>query len=191
MAPSEGKTSTTVNIARILAQSNKKVLIVDCDMRKPRQHSLFSIPNSIGLSSYLTGNVKDNIVQDIPGEDIALIAAGPTPPNPAELLDSVKMKKLLIRLSESYDFVLLDSPPIQSVTDSLALSTLVDGTILVVRAEKTTYDMIENGLSKLYSINAHILGIVLNGVNTSTGGKDYYHGYYKYYSKDDQKKTVS
>ncbi|MCF8056750.1 MAG: polysaccharide biosynthesis tyrosine autokinase [Desulfocapsa sp.] len=191
MAPSEGKTSTTVNIARILAQSDKKVLIVDCDMRKPRQHSLFSLPNSIGLSSYLTGNTKDKIVQQVPGEDIALITAGPNPPNPAELLDSARMKKLLIQLSESYDFVLLDSPPIQSVTDSLTLSTLVDGTIIVLRSGKTTYDILSNGLNKLESINAHLLGFVLNGVSETSGGKDYYHGYYKYYSKEERKKTVN
>ncbi len=191
MGPSEGKTSTTVNIARVLSQSNKKVVIVDCDMRKPRQHTLFSIPNSIGLSSYLTGNVKGQIIQQVPGEEISLITAGPTPPNPAELLDSKKMEKLLDRLAESYDFVLLDSPPILSVTDSLFLSTIADGTIVVVRAGKTTYEMIENGMRKLESIHAYVLGVVLNAVNTSKGSKEYYHGYYKYYNKDEKKKNVN
>ena len=191
MAPSEGKTSTTVNIARILAQSSKNVLIVDCDMRKPRQHALFSIPNSIGLSNYLTGTTKDNIVQRILGEEISIITAGPTPPNPAELLDSTRMKRLLDHLTEKDDYGPRDPPQIQSVTDSLALATLVDGTIIVIRAGKTTYDMIENGLKKLSSINANLLGIVLNGVSASTGGKEYYHGYYKYYSKDEKKKAIS
>ena len=188
MAPSEGKTTTTVNIARILSQSDKKVLIIDCDMRRPRQHSLFSIPNSVGLSSYLTGNTKENIVQDIQGETFALITAGPIPPNPAELLDSDKMKALLDNMANIYDFVLLDSPPVQSVTDSLALSTIVDGTVIVVRAGKATYDMIANGLRKFETVNAHLLGFVLNGVGKTTGSEGYYHGYYKYYSKDDKKK---
>ena len=189
MAPSEGKTTTIVNIARILSQSDKKVLIIDCDMRKPRLHSLFSIPNSVGLSSYLTGNTEENITQIIQGEAISLVTAGPVPPNPGELLDSDKMRALLNRMADIYDFVLLDSPPIQSVTDSLALSTLVDGTIIVVRPGKTTYDMLTNGLKKLDAINAHLLGFVLNGVSKKTGGEGYYHGYYynKYYSKDDRK----
>jgi len=189
MSPSEGKTSTTVNIARILSQSDKKVLIIDCDMRKPRQHSLFSIPNSVGLSSYLTGNTKENIVQRIQGESISLVTAGPIPPNPAELLDSVRMKTLLDNMVELYDFVLLDSPPVQSVTDSLTLSSLVDGTVIVVRAGETTYDMIENGLRQLKSVNAHLLGFVLNGVSATTGGEGYYHGYYKYYTKEEQKEV--
>jgi polysaccharide biosynthesis transport protein len=191
MSPSEGKTSTALNIARILAKSNKKVLVVDCDMRKPRQHTLFSIPNSAGLSTYLTGNTDDHIIhKSISGEDISLITSGPIPPNPAELLGSKRMKKLLDHLTNNYDFVLLDSPPLQSVTDSLTLSTIVDGTIIVVRAGQTTYDTIRHGLNKLHSINAQLLGIVLNGVSLSTSGKEYYHGYYKYYSKDKQKKTL-
>ncbi|GBE52039.1 tyrosine-protein kinase YwqD [bacterium BMS3Bbin14] len=185
MAPSEGKTATTVNIARILAQSDKKVLVMDCDLRRPRQHTLFSIPNSVGLSSYLTGNTKENIVQRIQGEAFSLVTAGPVPPNPAELLDSARMKALLDRMADIYDFVLLDSPPLQSVTDSLSLSTIVDGTIIVVRAGETTYDMIENGLRQLKSINAHLLGFILNAVSKNTGAEGYYHGYYKYYSKND------
>lgn len=189
MAPSEGKTATTVNIARILSQSDKKVLVMDCDLRRPRQHTLFSIPNSVGLSSYLTGNTKENIVQRIQGEDFSLITAGPVPPNPAELLDSTRMKALLDRMADIYDFVLLDSPPLQRVTDSLTLSTIVDGTIIVVRAGETTYDMIENGLRQLKAINAHLLGFILNGVSKNTGADGYYHGYYKYYTKDDQKET--
>lgn len=185
MEPSEGKSVTTLNIARILAQSDKKVLIIDCDMRRPRQHTLFSIPNSIGLSSFLTGNTHENIIQSIDNGTLSLITAGPTPPNPVELLDSDKMKTLLERMTDMYDFVLLDSPPIQSVTDSLTLSTLADGTVIVVRAGKTTYDMVANGLRKLKAINAHLLGFVLNGVGKTTGREGYYHGYYKYYSKDD------
>lgn len=185
MAPSEGKSVTTLNIARILQQSGRKVLVIDCDMRRPRQHAIFAIPNSLGLSSFLTGNTQENIVQSIDNGTVSLITAGPTPPNPAELLDSAKMKSLLDRMKEMYDFVLLDSPPIQSVTDSLTLSTFADGTVIVVRAGKTTYDMVANGLRKLKAINAHLLGFVLNGVGKTTGGDSYYHGYYKYYSRDE------
>ena len=93
-------------------------------------------------------------------------------------------------MADVFDFVLLDSPPIQSVSDSLVLSTLVDGTILVVRSGKTTYDMLTSGLSRLRAINAHLLGFVLNGIDRKAGGEGYYHGYYynKYYSKEESTK---
>ncbi len=185
MSPSEGKTITTVNMARILSQSKKKVVVIDCDMRKPRTHKIFSLPNSVGLSSYLTGNTQDNIVNTVPGEEFALITSGPIPPNPSELLDSSKMERLLGVLAEVYDFILLDSPPVQSVTDSLSLSTIVDGTVLVVRAGETTIDMLESGLKKLSGVSANLLGFILNGVTKISGTDDYYHGYHEYYSKED------
>ncbi len=183
MAPREGKTATTANLSRILAQSEKKVLIIDCDMRRPRMHSLFSLPNSYGLSNYLTGDRQQELIHSIPGEQISLIPAGSIPPNPAELLNSNGMRQLLETMLESYDFVLLDSPPIQSVTDSLTLSRLVDGTVLVVRSGKTTYDTLDNGMKKMREVNAHLLGFVLNGFNKSSGSAGYY-GYYDYYTKD-------
>ena len=183
MAPKEGKTATTANLARILAQSDKKVLIIDCDMRRPRMHALFSQSNSYGLSNYLTGDRHQSLVQIIPDEQLSLITAGAIPPNPAELLNSDGMQQLLDQMLDDYDFVLLDSPPIQSVTDSLTLSRLVDGTVLVVRSGKTTYDTLDNGMKKLREVNAHLLGFVLNGFSKSGGDSGYY-GYYDYYSKD-------
>ncbi len=183
MAPKEGKTATTANLARILAQSEKKVLIIDCDMRRPRMHSLFSQPNSYGLSNYLTGDRQQTLVRTIPDEQVSLIPAGSIPPNPAELLNSSAMQQLLDKMLETYDFVLLDSPPVQSVTDSLTLSRIVDGTVLVVRSGKTTYDTLDNGMKKMREVNAHLLGFVLNGFNKSSGDSGYY-GYYDYYSKD-------
>ncbi len=183
MAPKEGKTSTTSNLARTLAQNDKKVLIIDCDMRRPRMHSLFAIPNSYGLSNYLAGSTEKNLLKSIQDEDISLIPAGPIPPNPAELLNSGKMKLLIDEMLKEFDFLLLDSPPVQSVTDSLTLSKLVDGTLLVTRSGKTTFDIVESGLKKMYDIHANILGIVLNGLNKSKGDSGYY-GYYDYYAKE-------
>lgn len=183
MAPKEGKTATTANLARILAQSEKKVLIIDCDMRRPRIHSLFSQPNAYGLSNYLTGDREQSLVRTLPDEQLSLITAGSIPPNPAELLNSKGMEQLLQSVLKAYDFVLLDSPPIQSVTDSLTLSRLVDGTVLVVRSGKTTYDTLDNGMKKMREVNAHLLGFVLNGFKKSSGDSGYY-GYYDYYSKD-------
>jgi polysaccharide biosynthesis transport protein len=185
MGPKEGKTTTTANLARVLCQGNKKVLIVDCDLRKPRIHSLFSMANDIGLSNFLTGNTNENILHKIPGEEIFVISSGPIPPNPAELVSSKKMKVLVDKMLENFDFILLDSPPIQSVTDSLALTRIVDGTIVVVRAGKTTYEMLQSGLKKLTDVQCHLLGFVLNGQSQSSAGS-YYSGYTTYYAKDSE-----
>lgn len=178
MAPKEGKTVTTANLARILAESDKKVLIIDCDMRRPRMHSLFGLSSSHGLSNYLAGDTGQSLVQDIAEENLYLIPSGPIPPNPSELLNTSGMKRLVADMLESFDFILLDSPPVQSVTDSLALSSFADGTILVVRAGRTTYDVLDDGIKKLYEINTHILGFVLNGVNPLDGGSGYYNDDY-------------
>jgi len=184
MSPQEGKTATTANLARILSQNNQKILIIDCDMRRPRIHSLFAVPNSYGLSNYLAGVTEKNLVKSIEGEDISLITSGSIPPNPAELLHSTRMQLLIDDMLKIFDFIILDSPPVQSVTDSLTLSTLVDGTLLVTRAGKTTYDMMESGLKKLHEVRAHILGVIINGLHKDHNNSGYY-GYYDYYSKQD------
>jgi len=181
MSPKEGKTVTTINLARVLAQTDKKVLIIDCDMRKPRMHSIFNAPNSNGLSNYLSGNSETTPIQAVQGKQIFLITSGAAPPNPAELLQSTKMEHLIEEMMQMFDFVLLDSPPVQRVTDSLALSNLVDGTLVVVRAEKTTYDSIESGLKKIREVQANILGVVLNGTNKNLHDSGYY-GYYEKYN---------
>lgn len=184
MLPKEGKTSTTCNLARVLSQNDRKVLIIDCDMRRPRTHSLFNLPNSTGLSSYLTGNAEvKGVIKEIPDALISLITSGPIPPNPAELLHSNKMQVLMQEMMKRFDFVLLDSPPVQRVTDSLTLSTLVDGVIIVTRSTKTTYDMLESGLKKMHELHAPILGVIVNGLVKSKKSSSYY-GYYEYYNKE-------
>jgi polysaccharide biosynthesis transport protein len=186
MEAQDGKTSTTTNLARILAQAGNSVLVIDCDLRRPRIHSLLGMANDIGLSMYLAGTAAaESIVFRIPDEDISLIPSGPLPPDPAELLGSKRMKELIDSMSQKYDFILLDSPPVQSVTDSLALSQFVAGTLLVVRAGKTTYEILESGLKKLRDINGRVIGLVLNGLKPQDSGKHYY-GYNTYYAKDDE-----
>ncbi len=185
MEAQDGKTSTTTNLARVLAQGGNSVLVIDCDLRRPRMHSLLGMANDIGLSMYLAGNTAaESIVFKVSDEDISLIPSGPIPPDPAELLGSKRMKELIQAMAERYDFVLLDSPPVQSVTDSLALSQFVAGTVLVIRAGKTTYDILEGGLKKLRDVNGRILGFVLNGLRQQDTGKHSY-GYSTYYAKDD------
>ena len=183
MVPQEGKTSTTANLARVLAQGEKKVLIIDCDLRRPRTHSLFNCANDTGLSTYLTGNCTDIPIRAVPGEALSLLSAGPISPNPAELLGSATMAGLLSQLRERFDFILLDSPPVQRVADSLALSTIADGTIIVVRYGKTTFDMLSGGIKKLADVNATILGFILNSVKS--GDSKAYYGYSSYYASDE------
>ncbi len=188
VGPQEGKTTTSINLARTLAQGENKVLLIDADMRKPRIHTMFALANTVGLSSYLSGSSDDNIIHPLPGEYMHIIPAGPIPPNPAELLESKRMKKLLQEMSAQYDFIVFDSPPIGSLVDGLIISTLVDGTVLVARAGKTTYDAFNTGLKKILDIQTPILGVVLNSMSASLAGSTYYH-YYEYSSKDGKHQT--
>ncbi|RWX51296.1 capsular exopolysaccharide family [Candidatus Electrothrix marina] len=185
MMQQEGKSTTTKNLACILAQNDKKVLIVDCDMRRPRQHSMFKVDNSYGLSNYLSGNTDEqqpSMIKQLPDSGISVLPSGPIPPNPAELLGSKRMKTLLKKSIERFDFVLLDSPPVQQVTDGLLLAGLVDGTVTVLRSGKTTFEMLDSGIKKLRESQAHLLGFVLNRVTKKHAGDGYY-GYYSYYSR--------
>ncbi len=185
MGQGEGKTSTTINIARVFSQGGKKILIIDCDLRRPRVHSVFSMQNEKGLSNYLTGTLQENIIHKVAGEEIFAITSGPIPPNPSELVGSKRLKNLLEKMRDHFDFIIVDSPPVQLVTDSLTLSHLVDGTLVVVKAGSTTYDTVQSGLKKLRDVQCRILGVVLNGVGKHHGGGYYYSGYSSYYAKDD------
>lgn len=188
MRAQEGKTSTSLNLARTMAQISDKILIIDADMRKPRIHTLVGISNKTGLSSYLSGNVDEEIIQTPENENIHVIPSGPIPPNPVELISSRRMKTLLKDMSEKYDYVFVDSPPIIHLADGLILSTLVEGTVLIARAGKVTYDVFNAGLKKLNDFNPHILGVVLNAMNTRlVGSQSYYYYYYKSYYSDDYK----
>jgi len=186
MKAQEGKTSTCLNMARTMAQIADRILIIDADMRKPRIHSLCNIPNNIGLSSYLSGNVDEEIVHQLPDSGIRVIPSGPIPPNPVELISSHRMKQLLGDMAEKYDFIFIDSPPIIHLADGLILSTLVDGTVLVARAGKVTYDIFNAGLKKLNDFSPHILGVILNALSTRlTGSHSYYYYHYKSYYSDE------
>jgi capsular exopolysaccharide synthesis family protein len=182
MGEGEGKTSTAINVARVLAQDEKRVLIIDCDLRRPRMHKLFNLENQTGLSTYLSGNIDQPDVKMVEDGRLMVINSGPVPPNPSELLSSKRMQLLLEHVQEKFDFVLLDSPPVQSVTDSLAVASAASGTIVVVQYGKTTYDMLGGGMKKLNDVNAHILGFVINGLKKGDAGS-YYYGYSGYYKK--------
>ncbi|BCS95607.1 chain-length determining protein [Desulfoluna limicola] len=180
MAPADGKTTTAVNLATALANSGKKVLIIDADLRKPNLGKVLGISTDEGLSTYLSGNSDEAVIAETDVANLSAILAGPVPPLPSELLSSERLKNLLDTMAESYDMVVIDSPPVMPVSDSLILSQLVDSTVVVVRAGKTTCDMLERGLKALRHVGTDVKGLVINGASAKNGGY-YYYGYGGYY----------
>jgi succinoglycan biosynthesis transport protein ExoP len=173
MGPEEGKTVTSVNLAMTIAQSEYSVLVIDSDLRKPRIHKIFGLNNSKGLSTYLAGVSSDiNIIHKGLITNLGIITSGPLPPNPSELLGSNRMSELIRLLNEKFDIIIWDSPPLMSVTDSLILSKILDGTIVITKAGKTTYDIVRRGLKSTDDIKSHVLGIVINALDVKNS--DYY-----------------
>jgi capsular exopolysaccharide synthesis family protein len=185
--PGEGKTTTVVNTAISLAQLGARVLIIDCDLRRPSTHKMFGVDHTRGLSTVLARNTPvEEVIQKLPVANLSLLPCGPIPPNPAELIISEKMKSLLKELGERYDHILIDSPPLMNVTDPVILSTMVDGVILVVHGGKSTRDMVRRARQELGAVGAKVFGVVLNNVDLRREGYDdyYYYRYYNGYNQD-------
>lgn len=187
MGPEEGKTVTSLNLALTIAESDYSVLLIDSDLRKPRIHLIFGLNNEKGLSSFLAGTTSSIKVIRGPKKNLSIIPAGPLPPNPSELLSSHKLNELIRVLKDRYDIIIWDSPPLMTVTDGLILSKMLDGTVIVTKAGKTTYDIVRRGLKAIRGrrstdSESHILGIVINAVDVKKSDyyyyKHYYHSYY-------------
>ena len=185
--PSEGKTTTAVNTAFMLAQTGAEILIVDCDLRRPRLHAHFEAPNTRGLTNWLSGETDlDAMVQSYDKQpNLKFLTSGPVPPNPAELLGSDQMRKLLAKAGERYAHIVLDSPPAISFTDASILSTMVDGVVLVVHGGRSSRAVVRRAKQQLLDVGAHIFGVVVNNVKVES--HDYYYsGYYSSYYSDDK-----
>lgn len=184
-APSEGKSTTVANLAIVMGQDDKHILLIDCDMRKPVIHRRFGLLNR-GLSNCFVEDLplKEVIQADVfPNLDV--VTSGPVPPNPAELLGSKKMKALLQEAAEAYDYVFLDMPPVLAVTDAALMSSQVDGTVLVIGSGDISPDEGKQAQSVLEKVHANILGVILNKVPQHHKSGYYY---YYYYDEDHHKK---
>lgn len=174
--PGEGKSTTAGNLALCLAQGEKKVILVDCDLRKPSLHKKFKISNIVGLSDVMIGKEELVTAMHRYNNNLVILTSGKIPPNPSEMLSSKTMTTLLDTLKQNFDYIILDTPPVQAVTDSQILATKADGAILVVRAERTKKDSVQNAISLLKKVNANIIGTVLNGLDNSRNKYYYYYG---------------
>ncbi|RKD23238.1 capsular biosynthesis protein [Ammoniphilus oxalaticus] len=178
--PGEGKSTTIANLAIVTAQTEKKTVLIDADLRKPTVHHTFEIPNRHGLTTVITGQASaQEVVQSTTIPHLDVITAGPIPPNPAELIGSQAMTRFIEEVATLYDQVLFDTPPVLAVTDAQILASKLDGVIMVVNAGKTNKEMALRAKVQLENVQANIVGVVLN--NKKMQGNS---GYYYYYGQN-------
>jgi capsular exopolysaccharide synthesis family protein len=188
--PGEGKTTTAVNTAMSLAQTGASVVIIDADMRRPRLQSIFDMQGQQGLSSILSSETNEGdmlaMVRTDEESGLNILTSGPIPPNPAELLGSDQMRRLLTVLQANYTHVVVDSPPVSSFTDGVLISSMVDGVLLVVHGGKSSRHIVRRSKQLLNDVGAKIFGVVLNNINLQSHDYYYYQSYYgqKYYEKE-------
>ena len=179
--PSEGKSTTAANIAIALAQTDNSVLLIDADLRKPVQHKIFKKRNNDGLSTLIIKKttpdkaIKSNVVNGLD-----LLTSGPMPPNPSELLASERFKELFEKLAEKYDYVVIDTPPVNVVSDALVIKDLISGILMVLKYSFTTYEDLASCMKQIELAKANTLGFVLNEVDYSRGSSNYRYKYYSY-----------
>ncbi|MEJ2009199.1 MAG: polysaccharide biosynthesis tyrosine autokinase, partial [Acidobacteriota bacterium] len=185
----EGKTTVCVNVASALSESLGKGIIIDADMRRPRLHHCFGLDNRTGLSNCLAGNIEFDgadirLVKPTSVKGLSVITSGPVPLNPSQLLHSTKMRDLIEALSNLFNFIIIDAPPLMGMPDSVVLSNMVDGTILVAKAGETPRNAIRAARQIFDNVNGNLLGVVLNGVKKNDLKYGSYSQYYSSYFKN-------
>ncbi|MGI3101162.1 CpsD/CapB family tyrosine-protein kinase [Companilactobacillus alimentarius] len=177
-APSEGKSTVSNNVAVTWAKQGERVILVDADLRRPTIHKTFNVSNRVGLSSYLLGNASfEDIIQPTMVKDLFVITSGPIPPNPSELLGSMRTKDLITRLEDKFGLLIMDAPPVNTVTDAQVLSAQIDGVIMVVPQGIAEKAGVAHAKQLLDTVHANILGVIMNRV-TKQKSQGYYGGYY-------------
>jgi polysaccharide biosynthesis transport protein len=176
--PNEGKSRTAANLAIVLAQAGHPTLLVDADFRRPSQHRMFGRVRNVGLSNLIVQDMPEAalFVPDEQVKDLVILASGPTPPNPSELLGSAQMNGLLARFRKHFDYVVIDTPPVNAVTDASVLAANTDAAILVVDTNKATYTAVQHAKQALDRVGAKVLGSVMNKMKAA-GGRYYYYEY--------------
>jgi capsular exopolysaccharide synthesis family protein len=179
--PQEGKTTTATSLAVTMTASGNRVLLVDADMRRPRIHRIFGLPNTEGLSSLILGDgALPDLVKPSGIANLAVLPCGPVPPNPAELLHTAAFRRILAEISAQYDRVIIDSPPIGVVADAVVVSTQVDGCLMVLKAGRTSRDVARHAVKQLRDVNAPLFGAVLNDLDLEDQKYGQYSYYYRY-----------
>jgi capsular exopolysaccharide synthesis family protein len=176
----EGKSRTAANLAIVLAQAGHKTLLIDADFRRPSQHKVFGRIRNVGLSNLILQDATaSDAIAIVEGEpNLWLLTSGPTPPNPSELLGSGRMRELMARLWAHFSYVILDTPPVNAVTDASILAAAANGTILVVEQRRTTFPAVQRAKQVLDRVGAHTIGVVMNKVRVSAGSYSYEYGHY-------------
>jgi len=181
--PGEGKTTSVANFGVVAAEGGSRVCLIDSDLRRPALHRLFGLQNGRGLSTALLHSLPlAELAQPTATPSLSVLTSGPTPPNPAELVGSRRMRELFESAASDFDLVLCDSPPVISVTDGIALAAQCDGVVLVIRAGGVAHEALRRATEQIEAVKSRILGVLLNSVDLRRDGHYYkYYRYYRYY----------
>jgi len=199
-SPSDGKTTIAANLASVIAQGGRNVVIVDADLRRPRVHKMFQLSNRVGLTDQFirTQDRFDGSLKSTEIPNLHAITSGNLPPNPSELLSSGRMSEILNLLHDQFNTVIIDSPPTLLVTDAMVLAQRVDGVLLVVKPSVTKWSALRQSIEQLQHVKANLLGIVVNDINIGRSRYYYYRGYYRqkygknyHYAESDAQELVA